>query len=138
MRYLSILARYGGEMGHRFDLGFVPKSTIVRPHNQYNQMKCLYCRGKRDYCVLLVCFSFCFFFHFFSLFPLTFFSVIVFFFGFYAQKHFLPARFFVCTFLSFCFRLGFLVKVYPFLCAACQRRQVRTKQVISSLLYMFV
>ena len=33
MRYLSILARYGDEMGHRFDLGFVPRPTIVRLHN---------------------------------------------------------------------------------------------------------
>ena len=39
MRYLSILARYGGKMGHRFDVGFVPKSTIVRPHNQHNRME---------------------------------------------------------------------------------------------------
>ena len=39
VRYLSILARYGGKMGHRFDVGFVPKSTIVRPHNQHNRME---------------------------------------------------------------------------------------------------
>ena len=48
-------------MGHRFDLGFVPRATIVRPPNQHGRMIFLCCRAKGDCRVALVSFSFLFF-----------------------------------------------------------------------------